>query len=639
MRGHDPVVINKFMGLWDRNPADPTGVFGPSGDESVPLDHGIQCRNMVFNSDGVRSRPGMSLVAAAVTGGNGFYRKHTFSFSGGDRDLFLDTLLRLIDRTTAAVLVAAPVGANDFCLVNLFDRCYISFFNTDTGLGISGSSVYVYDGTTIRVAGGTAPVGAITAVNGAAGKVEVGQHAFAVAFETASGFITKAAGFVNLNATGALQANLSTIPVGPAGTVARHILATKVAYTGWVPGNWNDIEFFFIPGARIGDNVTTVLNVNFYDADLVASGDYLLDELVTIPAGSSMCELDGKLCLAGFPSPDGSLVRVSKSGQPESFSAIDGFILVRPGDGGNVRALVTYRDSLMIHKEMRTSMTRDNGLPPASWVVFPVDNSIGTPSCAGISSVLNVNGPTVDYYLVVSRTGLEKYSGGYGERPLTWKIDKLWQRITPLTMSRIQIVDDTKNKCIYITVPMDGTLGITNILHANYELGLDPDNIKWSFWSFSVNVRNVSAVLDTVTKKALIHIIDDAANIYLIDPAVRNDLNAIFSPTAIDFIYQTAYIGNDDDVDQNHFTALKIRLSGSGPLTPVAYSFENQAPFPLNLPVIGPGLLPIRSVICGPFSFTTAKASFKFGTLAEGNVYQISRVAVYVKPIYTNRPS
>lgn len=626
MRGHSPIVIEHFMGLWDRS-STASGAFGAGYQDDCPQDHSIEHTNFVFNNKGTRTRPGMTMVQSNVTGA-GLLRKHTFQFSGGDRDLVMDATRRLIDRQTAAVLVTGPIGSDDFCLINLFNRAYISFFNKATGLGISGSSIYVYDGTTIRTAGGTAPVGAITSGGAIAGKIEVGLHAYAVAFETASGFITQAGGFVALNSTAPQQITLATIPVGPAGTVARHILATKVAYTGWNLGDWKAIEFFFVPNGKINDNVTTTLAVSFYDADLVASADYLLDELITIPACSSMAELNGKLCLAGFPSPDGSLVRISKSGQPESFSSIDGFVIVRPGDGGDVKALTSHRDALMILKDSRSSLVRDEKTPPAFWTPIPIDNSIGTPSCNGISKVPDVNGPSVDYFLVASRTGLEKYSGSYDARPLTWKISAIWNRITATFFHSIQVIDNTKDKHIYIRIPYNGTL---HILFADYSEGLDWQNIKWSFWELSLAPVTISARLDTATKTILVEFMDSDSNLIKFDALKGSDINAANAPVAIRTAFISAFLPTENNGELNHFVGLRTRLIGVGQESIATVLYQLDYVTSWTIPSIPLQIFPGKMVKSEPFNVTTERVAIYMLSNAIDKVFELRRLALFVR--------
>src|SRR5690606_12889657 len=115
-----------------------------------------------------------------------------------------------------------------FSAAQYFDRIYITPHNRITG--IENEVVYVYDGTTCRQAGGIAPSGSITVTNSTlSGNVEAGTHLIAVAFETESGFITRPGPSIygQVLADGTHQIDISGIPIGPDGTVARHILATR----------------------------------------------------------------------------------------------------------------------------------------------------------------------------------------------------------------------------------------------------------------------------------------------------------------------------------------------------------------------------------------------------------------------------
>lgn len=636
MRGHEPIVLDKFMGLWDRyNLTDLAGK-----DESCPIDHALDFDNMRFAGDRIRSRPGLDRFDIFFLGGVSVLRMHTFRTTVFERDLIMDASRRIWDRSTVTILATGPVGANDFALINLYNRCYFMFFAASAGEGITGDTVYVYDGTTCRTAGGTAPVGTITAASGGLGKVEIGIHAYAVAFETASGFITKAGGFVSFNSGAPNLINLSTIPLGPAGTVARHVLMTKIAYTGWAADNWNDIEFFFVPGGRIPDNVTTTFAVSAYDADLVASADYLLDELVTIPAGSCFTELNGRLCISGFPGVDNPLVRVSKPGLPESFSSIDGFVLCRPGDGGIVKAITTHRDTLMMHKEFRTSMTRDNQNAPASWEVIPIDNTIGTSSCHGISKVLDVQGPSTDYYLIASKTGLERFSGSFDTRPLTWKVQGIWNRITATEFYQIQVVQDPILKRIYISLPLDGSTALFHILVGDYELGLDPDSIRWSIWFFSdipvtiqVRMRSDKSAFRWYSTDGIYEVLEANGDFD------RNDLN---EHVAILSKYTTPYLGENQNNIQNHFAGMRVRGevddgAGAG-LTPTYAGLDGilTGALPMLVPnAVDPG----KSLVSAPFSIVAEKICITFAMSAVGAYFNFRKIIVFLKNLGNDTPN
>lgn len=622
------------MGLYDRGDND-----------LIPPDHAIAASNVDFLEGIVRSRPGVNVTLLNMPVVTKAERLHVYKRSGGgDRGLAYDTAVGLVDINTSTLLIAPVAGAVDFVLVNLYDRAYITFH--DGKVGIVGSFVYVYDGTTFRVAAGTAPGGAITRTGGAAGKIEVGYHAYAVAFETASGFITKAGGFFNYLHAANETIDLATIPVGPAGTVARHILVTKTAYTGWPPGNYNDIEFFFLPGGKINDNVTTVLaGVSYYDADLFASADYLLDELTSIPSGSAMVDYMGRLAVGGFPGVDASLVRVSKSGQPESFSSVDGFCLVRPGDNLGVTGLGTYQNTLTLHKARRSLFTQDNGQAPATWIIIPIDNAEGAYQ-AGVGKYLDVQTAPIENYIYASRDGLQLFNGSLSKRSLTWKIDNLWQSVDPDYIHRVEVVIYEAAKRIYVNFPRIATIGfgdVSLLLVGNYEYGLDPDNIRWSTYGFPITGGATFVPLSihgytnaNQTIKIRFTRGDTLYEFGVLATDIDDDLvsGGVSVATALASNYRTGYLGRTMRDLINHFAGFKIRARGLATLQLTANGLD-------NLPVVNIPNLALTTAIPGKIyskPFNLQSEAMTFDITVASQYWIMSKLAVYAKEIWEHRP-
>src|SRR5258706_4864107 len=294
MRDHQSIVIREFKGEFDRG-----------SDDVCPPGYLLKARNVIFTNFGVKTRPGFEkTITLANT-----VRIQTYKRIGeADRLLILTSDGKLWDSTNLATPILNIPAMTDFSMINMFNRAYISPHNGIRGL--PGEFLYVYVGSgTARKAGGSPPSGfTLLATNsGSSGHVEPCFRFVAVAFETDTGFITRlgpVAGtvpsFASLTTTGVKKLTVNAIPIGPAGTVARRIAVTKVIVDGVSTMNQLLNEFFFIPNGRIADNTSTgPLDYDFYDADLVDSADYLLDNLDSPPAFVHVNDYNGSLVGVG----------------------------------------------------------------------------------------------------------------------------------------------------------------------------------------------------------------------------------------------------------------------------------------------------------------------------------------------------
>ncbi len=238
---YEKVTIDKFMGLYKRGLAD-----------ECPQDHAICCENVTFNKKGeVSSRPGISPSV---------YLAHDC------RRMFLainkGTLASLLTLDSSGNIYAdddaMPIFSDssvvDFAAINLFTHTYI----LPIVAGGTPPNLQVWDGSgTTRDAAGLPPDASFSAADGSSGNVALGAYLIAVSFVTDTGFVTPPGPVltgtftpVTYAAPGGLQIDLSSIPVGPTGTVQRQIFITKA----------NQREYFFVGatnGGLIDDNTTT----------------------------------------------------------------------------------------------------------------------------------------------------------------------------------------------------------------------------------------------------------------------------------------------------------------------------------------------------------------------------------------------
>jgi hypothetical protein len=542
---HTPQPVNKFLGLYASGAMD-----------SVPLDHAYDAQNNIYTENGVLTRHG------SVVGISTFFnirRWFVYKRLGeASRLLILDTNGNIYDSTNLAVPILTVMGMTDFSFVNFNNRAYISPHNGTEGL--PGQVISVYDGFTCRPAGGTAPVGSLTlATSASSGFVEAGLRLFAVAYETASGYITQPgpAIFTAYAAPGGFKIDVSTIPIGPAGVVARRILATKriIVYDGNQLGQ----EYFFVPGGRIPDNVSTTLTIDFFDVDLVSSADYLFDQRATIPACLFLSTYKNRL-VAGNYDGGNSVVLFSKANEPESFNEVTGFQVIEPTESTGVKNGIEFRDTFYMFKSLRAGATLANDLVDASsWAYTNIDRGAGT-EVFGVSRILDSQGTNTDKFLIADKSGLLIFDGVTRQPALTWKVKNVWSRINAAAGNEIQVFNDPTDSMMYVSLPLDGAIKPNFILVGDYSNGMDPINIKWDIWSFPQSGLSIGIDIDNATQIPYLRFGSTSGNIYNVDKTVFND-----SGSAIVSRYEQV-IKSGTPGAGTHLGGLQYRAVGSGAL-------------------------------------------------------------------------
>lgn len=622
---HTPVPVSDFRGRFERG-----------YDEAVPLGYFSDEGNLVFTREGVESRRGFSAVVglnpSAVT------RVHEYRRIGeASRYIYCTSSGEFYDSLFPGTPILSLAGVSDFAMVVMFNRAYISPHNRVTG--ITSQKLYVYDGAgTARVAAGSAPSGyTLQATEGAStgnASIEKGVHLFAIAFETSSGHITKpgleGTAVAKLTASGGKDVNLSSIPTGPSGTVARHILCTKIL-PNYADGTASYQEWYYLPNGRIADNTTTSFQFSFFDIALQDSADVLLNQLAEIPAGVFLCDYEGRLCVGG-EAQNPSTIRVSDPGMPESFSALDGFVNVSPGDaGGGVTNGVAHRGTLYASKSQRFYATNSGAGSPSAWPVISVDSGIGT-ECFGISSVLDSRGHSRDQFLVAARSGLYQYLGAFNERELTWNIKGTWDRINKNYFNKIQVVVDPQREWIAVAIPLDANTENSHILVGDYSEALEPTGVKWSLWSIPKKPTSLIIKVNDTTKASTIVFASSENGIFEYDDAARVDIAA----TKIEAFLESNLMEHPQNMGGiNHFAGVRMRIRGSGTaqVRLTGYDGALTEAYPSIALASAPGAESLVRT-----DFLCEKASVKLTLNAAGNWFILSRIITFVKPQWMERP-
>lgn len=486
MRGHNPVLIEEFNGLWKRGDA-----------ESVPLDHFSECNNIQFQYSGFRTRDGINIYPIGAV--SEILRIYTYITHGVESILILDNSGQLWHSTFPTTPILTISGMTDFAFYGFAGRAYISPHNGV--LGLQNEFVYVYkgDGTPARKAGGSPPVGAgFTAANSATtGDVEAGIHVFGIVFETDTGFLTQIGPdtLPTVNATGGKKVSLSGITISPDSfVVARHIVATKAIDPTLYTGDTKGYQLFFVPNGKISDNTTTTLDVSFFDADLLEDASHLLDLFTNIPAGVNLNLYHNRLIVVGqFGDPtiaaevgNSSLAHVSYPGEPEAFDQVSG-ILQTPIEGTPLTNGQEYRDILYLFKATRTYAFSDNGDDPTSWPLTIIDQGVGA-SVHGVATVLDSGGVNIEYLIIIDYSGVMLFNGIYQRPELSWKIRDFWLALDRAFFSDIQIMNDSLSQYFYITLPNQ------QMLFGDYSENLDPMKIKWCPWTFDIATTTITLI-------------------------------------------------------------------------------------------------------------------------------------------------
>jgi len=623
VRDHQPLTVD-----------DPRGLFDRGEDESAPKDFFLTSQNNRFVKGGVKTREGSSSIHTITS-----VRRATIYKRIGEaqRLLILDGSGQLFDSTNLSAPILSIVGMTDFSSETIFNRAYITPHNGITGL--PGQIVYVYNGSgTARAAAGIAPTGFTLGLSDSSvsGNVEAGIRLIGVAFETTSGYVTAPGGFAAISTIGGRRLNVANLPIGPAGTVARVLVASQTLLT--FNGDFVHQDYFFIPNGRVGDNTTMVLNdtLSFYDADLTDTATFLLEQMETIPAGVGIGLYNSRMIVWGEDS-NPSIIRVSEPGEPESVSDVEGFATINPGDSGNgLKNCWEYNGQLVCQKSQRTYFTQDNDSEADTWnVEGPLDSSVGSEPHA-VGKILDYGKMVENMVLTAHATGLRVFNGTFILDPLTYNIDDIWDRINKLFFHTVEVVINPLDCEIFIAVPLDDAVAPSHVLYGNYTEGLDAEHIKWDIWKFPVATQTVVADFDTVTHKPLFKFGSLAGNVYKLDTTTLTD-----SGTAIDGWIEYALLPVTGSDGVTHYTGFRVRVKGTGIITASAKGLDgvDKATFDKdgNQSVdITMALTPGKPTFQG-MQLTSERCSVKLQTKNAGSFYTISKFSLFLSGLWESR--
>lgn len=612
---HEPVTTEKFRGLYGRGEYEDT----------VPAGFFIDALNTNSIGDEVKTRDGFrqNIVFPNIR------RIWEYKRQGeASRLIILNSSGQFFDYAVSVVtpILTIPL-ATDFSAISQYNRAYISPHNGVTGL--VGEFVYVYNGAGLaRKAGGAAPSGGFNvAASAIAGNVEAGLHIFGVQYETDSGFVTAPGQLKTLTVDGTKSVDVSSIPIGPAGTAARRIIASRAIQS--FNGDLEGYELFSVPNGRIPNNTTQALTVNFYDADLQQTVDYSFDQLDYIPSVVNITSYGTRLVYLA-PQLNPSMAHVSKAGEPESVNELSGFLLCGPTEAEGLKSGCEFRDSLYLTKADKLYATRENGYDPSTWVVMDIDKGIGA-DVFSLSVIQDNKGANIDFFLLGARSGLYIYNGTMVKPELTFNILNWWNRINKAYFNKVQIMIDTDNFKIYCLVPLDAATSCSHVLVGDYTEGLSHQAIKWHIWnSVRFIPECISVSISNVTKKTFLRVGGRAGNVYNQTPGDKTD-----EAGAID-----TYIWTNLDYVQggqvHHIGGMTLRVNGSGDLQ-IAVKGQDSAQ------IVNYNSMPLVAASGREYfrhaNFNNERIAIKLRTSFAGEYFNLKKLVNYLKPTWASRPS
>lgn len=467
------------------------------------------------------------------------------------------------------------------------------------------------------------------------GSIDQGTHKFAVAYETETGFITppgvKIAGVFTpsvYDAPGAYKVEISAIPLGPAGTVARHILATKSG----------EEEFFYVPNGRLGNNTDDTFVVDFYDSDLLESADYLFDLLEEIPSCLKIIKYGARFVFVGYGVPNNSLARISRAGEFESLDQVEGIYLVNPDDRFQLKTAFEYRNIIYWVKTLGVFASQDNGQEAAYWeTAVVIDLGVGG-EVNSVAELPNVTeGVTKERVLFLDRSGLLLFDGAFRRPELTWKINDRWLEINKDKFHTMQLWDDPVNQFIYFNCPYGIGQEVPNyVFHADYsECGAYPDheNIKWTPWHFNHDDPLSISVFDLGGKGRNVFRFS-GIKIWRACRAAdsKDDYNYVID-CFIRFAYVIPRSASGDGL--NHYAFIRMRLNGVGNVDITLYGIDdNPVSFP---PFVLASQLPSQE-FDRLVNFINERLSIRIGVNALDEWFNVFRVVAFGKPYGASRP-
>jgi hypothetical protein len=390
----------------------------------------------------------------------------------------------------------------------------------------------------------------------------------------------------------------------------------------------------------------------------------LTTPLATIPADLALRVFaDGTPTNAGyfvvdnieiFPTAqpvNGSLVRASRTEDPESYDGVNGILSVAENNGQTIRAAFRLRERLYFVKERSLHVTEDDGVnEPSLWSVSEVSRAVGTPSVNGVDT-------GEDWAVIADRNGLYLFSGAEPVK-ISQEIQPLWDQINWSAGHTLWVRVDQRNQRILVGAPLGTATSPNKILVLDYRGLASADEIasvapvhfstftgklfavgkarKWSPWTIAANSCALVERSDGTAQVFFGNGVPAGASsgngkIYQLSDAQLSDDGAAIAS------YYTTYFVPGLDMEQalqlgahrKLFTYLTAYVEGAGTLDLTAYvesvGFSvTQQPWSLSNPATEDLELPINLL--------GERVAFRVGTSAPGAWFRLQKFVPVLRP-------
>ena len=322
-----------------------------------------------------------------------------------------------------------------------------------------------------------------------------------------------------------------------------------------------------------------------------------------------------------------SLVRASRTEEPESYDGVTGILSIAENNGQGIRAAFALRNNLYFVKERSLYVTATDGVnEPALWPVEEVSNKVGTPSAHGV-------GFGEGWVVIAGRWGLYLFDGGDPVK-ISQEIQPTWDAINWQYGHRLWVQVDTQHKRIFVGVPMGAATQPNQVLALDYTEGFgDPlvtsmvvapgHSRKWAPW---IIAANSCSLIERSTGVAQIFFgtNNSSGKIQALTPGQYSDDGA-----AINSFYATAFLSATGLSGRNLFGYLTAYVQGAGALELSAFSPGDVTTTPLGSWTLG---APAARDMEQFTNVLAERVSYQCGTNAPGSWFSLTKLVPWAKP-------